>query len=118
MVYRILTAKTKKMKKYFIKSTGEEIIFGDEIELDFIGKEKGRKKHCHLECKFIPELLDALVEGDIIEEREVQDIIEFGNSYELEEALDELYESQESLEKRVETLEKTIEVLTKGKSKK
>lgn len=54
------------MKKFFINGTEEEVKFGDYLELDLV-KDDTKK---HIECKFIPEILDFLVDEDIIEVKE------------------------------------------------
>lgn len=83
------------MKKYFLKGTGEELKFGDEIQLE-------------MECKFHPEIADMLIEADIIEEKE---LISFTNEDEedeedSDEVIDAICEDLENLDKRVEALEK------------
>ena len=61
------------MKKYFMKDSGEELKFGDMIELDFTkDTNDGHTCHHHLECKFIPGLIPMLLEQKIIEEREFE----------------------------------------------
>lgn len=67
--------KTKRtMKMYFMKNSGEEVKFGDMIELDFTkDTEDGHTCHHHLECKFIPGLIPLLLEKDIIEEKELKE---------------------------------------------
>nr|DAG87399.1 MAG TPA: hypothetical protein [Crassvirales sp.] len=61
------------MKKYFMKDSGEELKFGDMIELDFTkDTSDGHTCHHHLECKFIPGLIPMLLEQKIIEEREFE----------------------------------------------
>ena len=65
------------MKKYFMKGTDEEIKFGDMLELDCSkDMEDGHICHHHLECKFIPELVDTLIEEEIIEAKG-EDLIDF-----------------------------------------
>lgn len=62
------------MKKYFMKNSGEEVKFGDMIELNFTkDTEDGHTCHHHLECKFIPDLIPLLLEKDIIEEKELKE---------------------------------------------
>ncbi len=62
------------MKHYFLKKTGEELQFGDMIELDFTKDlEDGGVKYHHMECRFIPELVPLLVENDIIDVTEEED---------------------------------------------
>lgn len=59
------------MKKYFMAGTDDELQFGDVIELDFVREMKnGKVKHQHMEVKFIPELVDVLIENEVIEEKE------------------------------------------------
>ncbi|WP_308395835.1 hypothetical protein [Prevotella sp.] len=61
------------MKKYFMKDSGEELKFGDMIELDFTkDTSDGHTCHHHLECKFIPGLIPMLLEQGIIEEKEFE----------------------------------------------
>lgn len=61
------------MKKYFMKDSGEELKFGDMIELDFTkNTNDGHTCHHHLECKFIPGLIPMLLEQGIIEEKEFE----------------------------------------------
>lgn len=61
------------MKKYFMKDSGEELKFGDMIELDFTkDTNDGHTCHHHLECKFIPGLIPMLLEQGIIEEKEFE----------------------------------------------
>ena len=55
------------MKKYFMKGTQDEVQFGDMLELDFTKDTKNGTIHRHLETKFIPELVDILVEEGVIE---------------------------------------------------
>ena len=56
-------------KKFYLKGTDEELKFGDMIELDMTEEKKGETIHHHVECKFLPELVDLLLESDVIEER-------------------------------------------------
>lgn len=61
------------MKKYFMKDSGEELKFGDMIELDFTkDTNDGHTCHHHLECKFISGLIPMLLEQGIIEEKEFE----------------------------------------------
>lgn len=62
------------MKKYFMKSSGKEINFGDMIEVDFTQDMPDDKvKYYHMECRFLPDLLPIFLENDVIEEKEVED---------------------------------------------
>ena len=95
------------MKKYFMKGADEELKFGDFIELDLTkDMEDGSTKHHHLECKFVPELVDMLLESDVIEyEDDEEDDVEC--------PLDDVYESIDGLIDRVETLEKKVASMQK-----
>lgn len=96
------------MKKYFMKGTEDELQFGDMVELDLTeDMPNGGVKHKHLECKFVPELVDMLLEDDIIEEVDDE-----------EEAMDdecpimeELIKANEALELRVDNLESAVATL-------
>lgn len=68
--------KYNKMKKYFIKETGEEIQFGEHIVLDFTKDAYGKIIHHHLDCKFIPELIPLFMENDIVVSKEIDDFKE------------------------------------------
>ena len=59
-------------KKYYLKGTDEELKFGDKIELDMAKEKKGKTIHHHVECRFLPELVDLLLESDVIEQRETK----------------------------------------------
>ena len=108
--------KTKIMtKKYFMAGTDDELKYGDIIEISLVGEEEGVKKHTHLECKFMPEIVDDLLEEEIIEEREVEDdLIDFGDDdlSDFREAvaadIEELNQNYASLDSRVEKLEALI----------
>jgi hypothetical protein len=80
------------MKKYFLKGTGEELEFGDEIQLE-------------MECKFHPDIADMLIEDGIIEEKETISFAE-EDEEDSDEAIDAICEDLENLDKRVEALEK------------
>ncbi len=91
------------MEKYFMKGTDDVLEFGDQIVLDFSSKdEEGKTTHHHLDCKFIPVLVDTLLENDIIEVREVEgdeeetDTLDFGD-IELEEAIEDILGNQEDM---------------------
>lgn len=60
------------MKKYFLKKDKTPVEFGDTIELDLVKtNEEGKKTMKTIKCQFLPELLPLLLEGDIVEEKEV-----------------------------------------------
>jgi hypothetical protein len=75
----------KKVQKYFMAGTDDELQFGDVIELDFVGEEDGVKKHTHLEVKFQPELVGELLKEGVIEtdiEEEDEDLVDFDDEEE------------------------------------
>ena len=100
------------MKKYFMKGTDDELKFGDVIELDLVGDEKGVIKHTHLECKFIPELVDELLKEDIIEVKTTEEkpkkagVWTFKKDYEKKDLID--FGSDDSLAKQVAELEDRV----------
>jgi hypothetical protein len=104
------------MKKYFMKGTEDELQFGDLVELDITeDMPNGKIKHKHLDCKFMPDLIDTLLEAEVIEEVDVDDEEE-----EEEETTDEvcpmmqeLIVANENLELKVEQLEKELNSLKK-----
>lgn len=111
------------MKKYFMKGTEDELQFGDMIELNLVKEEDGRKVHSHLECKFIPELIDMLLENDVIEvvedeEKEEEEGLEFADDDSL---IDDILEDIENIEKRLDILEesnkKTLKTIEKAYEK-
>lgn len=73
------------MKKYFIKESGEEVQFGDTIEMDFTKNMPNSKvRHYHIDCEFIKELLPIFLENEVIIEKEIGEenkdsIIDFGS---------------------------------------
>lgn len=109
------------MKKYCMKATGEEIQFGDMIEMDFTKEKKnGKIVHHHIECKFIPELVELLLEDEVIVEvtdsqdkKDTKEILVKELLLEHDDILSCLVEEQEDIEKRMESLEEEIEKLKK-----
>lgn len=62
------------MKQYFLKGVDVALEFGDTIEFDLFKKgEDGESVTRHIKCKFLPELVPLLLEGDIIEEVEEEE---------------------------------------------
>ena len=105
------------MKKYFLTGTDDELQFGEMIELDFTKDGKHGVTHHHLECKFIPELVDMLLDNEIIEDEE-ECCVDFENSVkEALQAIDEMYGVFHSLLERVDKLEAEVENLKNPKVK-
>lgn len=110
------------MTKYFMKGTDDEVQFGDLLELDFTKEnEDGKMVHHHMECKFVPELLDMLLDNDIIDivddeeegfEEEELDLTE------LQEAIDEMAEQVKALSETIGTALKSLSEAVNGKPKK
>lgn len=101
------------MKKYFMTGTDDELQFGDMIELDFTREnEKGNTVHHHMDVKFIPELVDMLLENGVIEVEDDENEEESWDACpeleELSEAFDEMLEDFENLEKRVDAIEESV----------
>lgn len=98
-----------------MKSSGEELKFGDVIELDLTKETAdGHTCHHHLECKFIPELIPLLIEKEIIEIKKVEDeeSKDMDNSDSAGCAvLQDVISTIESLELKVEKLEEIVAAL-------
>lgn len=103
------------MKKYYLVESGEEIKFGEILVLELTKEGKNSTIHKHMEVKFIPELVDILLEQGIIKEEDVENKEEDDVTFEWEEdnsALGKLLQSMimttEDLEKKVEELENRL----------
>ena len=96
-----------------MKGTEDELQFGDMIELNLVKEEDGHKVHSHLECKFIPELIDMLLENDVIEvvgDEEEEEGLEFADDDDC--LIDDILEDLENSKKRtLKTIEKAYEKL-------
>ena len=106
------------MKKYFMKGTEDELQFGDLVELDITeDMPNGKIKHKHLDCKFMPDLIDTLLEAGVIEEVDVDDEEEEEEEEEITDEvcpmMQELIVANENLELKVEQLEKELNSLKK-----
>lgn len=93
------------MKKYFMKNTEDELQFGDQIELDFSEEKNGKKTHHHLDCKFIPELVDLLIENGVVTVKEVEGEEPDEEETSVEEVLQDLEETADDHEERLTELE-------------
>ena len=108
-----------------MKSSSEELQFGDIIELDFIKNTKNGLIHRHhLECKFLPDLVPLLLEQGIIIEKEFSDespTPSDNENYELAETILSTIETfalkLQQLEAEVNTLNKTVKKLQHNVSK-
>lgn len=98
------------MKKYFMKGTEDELQFGDMIELDFTKDTEDGVKHCHMECKFLEELVPMLLENDIIEVVEDDDKEDMGEDF--YKVFAEYLETQNSIDreilKKIENLQEEV----------
>lgn len=65
--------KNKSMKKYFLKDSGEEIEFGDYIELEFSKSCGNAHIHKVTGLTFIPEIVEELLDMEIITVKETPD---------------------------------------------
>ena len=105
-----------------MKGTEDELQFGDMIELNLVKEEDGHKVHSHLECKFIPELIDMLLENDVIEvvgDEEEEEGLEFADDDDC--LIDDILEDIENIEKRLDVLEennkRTLKTIEKAYEK-
>lgn len=111
------------MKKYFMKGTEDEVVFGDMIEVD-VTKDlpTGKTKHQHLEVKFVPELLELLLEEGIIEEKG-EDEEDEGLEFDLksdwkDDFVEDMIEITERTQARIDALEALITEVKETVSKK
>lgn len=106
-----------------MKGTNDELKFGDEVELDFTRDDEktGKTVHHHLEVKFIPSLIDLLVEKDIIDVKDIQeegtlnfveDDLTEDSEYTPDDVIENIIESIEDIEKRLDNLEETVKTIS------
>lgn len=101
--------KKGKMTKYYLAGTNDELEFGDMIEVLLVKDLKnGKKKYEKVECKFTEDSLPYLLDLEIIEEKEGNDLIDFDDDLEIDEAWEEMAEKVSDLEDRVIELEGII----------
>ena len=108
-----------KEKKYFMAGTDEEVQLGDVITQTLVKDFKdGRKISREVEFKLTEETLLPALDMGIIEEAEPEneekendELIDFGEDCPFKEMLDAVVEDQEALEKRVDILEEQVKVL-------
>ena len=94
------------MNKFFLKETGEEIKFGDELVLKMEKDTKHKKLYKELTVEFSPLLAPLLLEEGIIENKDVNDA---SSNEECSDCIIEsILETQEALEKKVDEMEDTI----------
>lgn len=112
MVYRVLTYKKFKMKKYYCVETDEQVNFGDNLNLTFFKETEDGKVTVEKNIAFTEDILDWMIEMGFVEEREVgededkenTDLIDFGGEEPCE-TLADLIEDFEVLEEKVDKLE-------------
>lgn len=108
-----------KEKKYFMAGTDEEVQLGDVITQTLVKDFKdGRKISREVEFKLTEETLLPALDMGIIEEAEPEneekendELLDFGEDCPFKEMLDAVVEDQEALEKRVDILEEQVKVL-------
>lgn len=106
-------------KKYFLKETGEELKFGDVIELNCVKELEDGRAIVEREIKFSPETVEGLLSLGILEIKEP--LIDFSDEEEedcdcpYDEVIQDIIETQEELEKRVDKIEEQIKNLYKAK---
>lgn len=69
------------MKKYFVKETDEQVVFGDVVNLTFFKDSENSKVTVEKEVEFNENTMYWMIEMGFVEEREVEenDLIDFGN---------------------------------------
>ena len=87
-----------------MKGTDDELQFGDQIELDITKDEEDRTVHRHMDCKFIPELVELLLENDIIEQRDCKG----PEGLSEEEVINDIYSRLEELNDRLTAIEEKL----------
>ena len=105
-----------KEKKYFMAGTDEEVQLGDVISQTLVKDFKdGRKISREVEFKLTEETLLPALDMGIIEEaepeneeKENEELLDFGEDCPFKEMLDNVVEDQEALEKRVDKLEENF----------
>lgn len=103
-------------KKYFLKETGEELKFGDVIELNCVKELEDGRAIVEREIKFSPETVEGLLSLGILETKEP--LIDFSDEEEedcdcpYDEVIQDIIETQEELEKRVDKLEEQVKSFT------
>lgn len=107
--------------KYFITSSGEEIKFGDTLDLTFEKETPEGIQRGYIRGEFCPAILPILLEEDIVEEieQDKEETLDFPNA---EQLLTDILARVEALEKTVKNLQDKIKLTTctntKSKSKK
>ena len=100
-------------KKYFLKETGEELEFGDVIELSCVKELEDGRATVEKEIKFSPETKEALIELGVVELAEP--LIDFLDDEDeddyLEFDLDALIKTLSEYEKKMQSLEEKLNML-------
>jgi hypothetical protein len=94
------------MNKFFLKETGEEIKFGDELVLNMEKDTEHKKLYKELTVEFSPLLAPLLLEEGIIESKDVNDAP--SNKECSDCIIESILETQEALEKKIDEMEDTI----------
>ena len=112
------------MKKYFVKETDEEVLFGDIINMNFSKELEDGRVTIEKEFKFSSSLVEALESLGLVEEKdclidfsdekkdsELEEEDEEQDFYDLEEAIQDLIDDQEYLEEKIAAIENHIKTL-------
>jgi hypothetical protein len=86
-----------------MSGTEDEVRFGDKIQVDLTKEEDGRTIHHHLDCKFLPEIVELLLENGVIEEGDTEE----------KDGYDEYDGRLAAVEEKVEKLSDVIKKLLK-----
>ena len=103
-----------KDKRYFLKETGEELEFGDVINLNCVKELEDGRAIVEREVKFSSDTVEALLHFGLIETKEP--LIDFsdvenGDDFDFDEFVDMVNEDLDDHERRIQELETKIKIL-------
>jgi hypothetical protein len=98
-------------KKYFLKETGEELEFGDVIELSCVKELEDGRATVEKEIKFSPETKEALIELGVVELAEP--LIDFLDDEDEDDEFDlnALIKTLSDYEKKMQSFEEKLNML-------